>query len=83
MLGNAESCIRAAVAGGGAGHFECPRGCSGWRQARTKSMLRNLKLLLADFDGCQLGTLDGTGLPALKPWRLATTIAKGITTEPC
>ena len=38
-------------------------------------MVRRLGLELADFDGCQVGVVSGCGLPALKPWRLATSRA--------
>ena len=73
MVGHVEECIAAAVASGGAGHFEWPRRCRGWQRLRVRRMLARLQMLLADFDGCSFGVMAAPGLLALKPWRLATT----------
>ncbi len=49
-------------------------------------MVASLKLLLADFDGCAVGVMSGPGLPALKPWRVATSrprVAAALSTLRC
>ncbi len=57
---------------GGDGHFEWPRRCRGWQRRRVKQMLKRTGMSCADFDGCQFDVVGTGGLPALKPWRLAT-----------
>ena len=73
MVGHAEECMAAAIASGGAGHFEWPRRCRGWQRRIVQQMIHRLKMLLADFDGCSFGVLAGPDLLALKPWTVATT----------
>ncbi len=73
MVGHVETCFLDAAARGGTCHFEWPRRCRGWQRRRVRKMVRRLGMELADFDGCQVGVAGARGLPALKPWRVATT----------
>ena len=86
MVGRAELCFADALSAGGGAHFEWPRRCRGWQRRRVRAMVASLKLLLADFDGCAVGVMSGPGLPALKPWRVATSrprVAAALSTLRC
>mmetsp|Transcript_179202 Transcript_179202/g.568670 ORF Transcript_179202/g.568670 Transcript_179202/m.568670 type:complete len:1089 (-) Transcript_179202:910-4176(-) len=72
MVGHVEACFLAALARGGACHFEWPRHCSGWQRPRVRRLLRVVGLELAAFDGCQFGVMASPELLALKPWCVAT-----------
>ncbi len=72
MVGHAETCLLDAIRGGGGGDFEWPRRCRGWQRRRVKAMVKKLRLLISDFDGCAVGVEASPGVLALKPWRGAT-----------
>ena len=59
--------------GGGTVTFEWPRHASGWNDPVVQSMIQELNMCFADFDGCRVGLVDANFRPFLKRWRVATT----------
>ncbi len=75
MVSNATLCMKKAVQAGGGGHFEWPRRARGWRRRRVMTVIRELRMVLAHFDGCCFGVRAGPDTLARKPWTAATTSA--------
>ena len=67
---------RATLARGGSVSFEWPRHCDGWKEETVETMLRVLKLVPVEVDGCAVGVASEAGEPILKPWRIAVSSAQ-------
>ena len=64
---------RAVARRGGRVTFEWPRFCAGWSLQEIQKLIRDLNMMIVDFDGCQVGLTDSEGNLHLKRWRLITT----------
>ena len=62
--------------------FEWPAHCKGWENPTVSSMIQELQLQEARFDGCQLGLVSKDGVPILKPWKVFSNSTK-LTQELC
>ena len=58
---------------GGRVSFEWPRFCMGCSDQELQKLIRDLDMVVVDFDGCQVGLTDSHGGVHLKKWRLITT----------
>ena len=61
---------RSVVDSGGAVAIEWPRNCSYWKWPRVAALIKELKLIEANFDGCALGVKTADGMLIKKPWRV-------------
>ena len=73
LLNRFVELARHVKAGGGDVHFEWPRHALGWRQNALCKLIREIDMMVVNFDGCAVGLVDKAGTPFLKKWRLATT----------
>ena len=64
---------RAVARNGGRVTFEWPRHCVGWTLREVQKLIRELGMVVVDFDGCRVGLCNEQGVPHLKQWRLITT----------
>ena len=74
------------LAGGGDVSFEWPQFCQGWSEEPLKSWLEEKNLWMSTFPGCALGVTGKDGVPAKKPWRIATSnhrLAKNLSMLKC
>eukprot|EP00435_Cladocopium_sp_Y103_P043609 s1043_g12.t1 len=53
--------------------FEWPHFCAGWSLQEIQKLIRDLNMMVVDFDGCQVGLTDLEGNLHLKRWNLITT----------
>ena len=67
---------KAVSKSGGRVTFEWPRFCSGWSLKELRALIRDVNMHLVDFDGCQVGLCDDSGVPFLKRWRIATSCGR-------
>ena len=67
---------RAIARKGGRVTFEWPRHCVGWALQELQKLIRDLNMMIVDFDGCQVGLTDSKGDLHLKRWRLITTCSR-------
>ena len=44
----------------------------GWSDQELQKLIRDLNMMVVDFDGCQVGLTDTNGGLHLKKWRLIT-----------
>ena len=63
---------RAVARHGGRVTFEWPRYCAGWALKELQALVKELGLVIVDFDGCRVGLCNDKGVPHLKQWRLVT-----------
>ncbi len=73
LVHNAGRCFEEARATGGGCHFEWPRHCRGWQRRGVRALVHRFELKPADFEGCAVGVEASPGVPAKKPWTVATT----------
>ena len=73
LLNRFVELARHVKAGGGDVHFEWPRHALGWRQNALCKLIREIDMMVVNFDGCAVGLVDKAEIPFLKKWRLATT----------
>ena len=52
--------------------IEWPARCTYWKDPEVRKCLHNIGFTSAYLDGCAYGTVNSTGVPLLKPWRVAT-----------
>ena len=67
---------KAVSKGGGRVVFEWPRLCSGGGRKELRALIRDINMHLVDFEGCQVGLCDDSGVPFLKRWRIATSCGR-------
>ena len=66
--------VRRTLEHGGDVAIEWPNGCEYWKWPEVVSFLREVGMESVRVDGCSLGlTSRVTGLPIMKPWRIAST----------
>ena len=73
LIKNFCKLARAVARQGGRVTFEWPRYCVGWSDQELQKLIRDLNMMVVDFDGCQVGLTDFNGGLHLKKWRLITT----------
>ena len=76
MIKKFHRLAKVVIRNGGRVNFEWPRFCVGWATNEIKRMIKELEMMLIDFDGCRVGVADSQGHPHLKKWRVATTCGR-------
>ena len=73
MVRKFRKLARATARKGGRVTFEWPRHCAGWALKEIQELIKELGMVVVDFDGCRVGLCNDKGEPHLKQWRLITT----------
>ena len=73
MVRKFRKLARATARRGGRVTFEWPRHCAGWALKEIQELIKELGMVVVDFDGCRVGLCNEKGEPHLKQWRLITT----------